>query len=222
MKNQFVLAAEGKSPSSSGTLDPFVNGKRDKWERILYHGSLQDNPEYKKIREEAKKAEDMHAKMTVPMAQERPIYGYVRDRAREETAAQYGYVHFILNSAVKDRATITNGNSSGVVVNRSVSQDTVGTMKNNGFMVDNFLRKGYSKEQREEYVKTGKLPSGSVIGKWDYDEAQIFGGIDLRRGDVKEISVPSRSWYHADFSHIKKLAEKYNIKYTTYKRGRED
>jgi hypothetical protein len=60
------------------------------------------------------------------------------------------------------------------------------------------------KGDMEAYVAGTRDFSGFSRGH--YYESQYHGGVDLTRGDVKEIHIPKTG-----YDHIKQLAEKYSI-----------
>ena len=201
-KNQFQL---GKNAgSSSGYLGPYKGSGRDRWERALSNGTLQKNPAYRKVSD--------GADLPAAVAGERPIYGFLRDPIHPGSASQYGDIEFVLHDKFKANVTLTSGNSSAVHI-----PDGLGTLENSAPILRRlagWIRGSRSIDEASRYVR--RLLSGQeTLGGWadgaySYVEAQVYGGIDLARGDVVKIIV-HKSDYGSGLSHIRQLAERYNI-----------
>ena len=145
--------------------------------------------------------------MPLESAMERPHYGYLSDPKDWNIHERYGAVVLEVNPNVVRRTSFTIGNSSGI----EKADADLGSV----FTHDNphalFRRKLEYTDDGEKYFKSilegGNFKDFSMY--YSYIEAQYHGGLSMR--DVTKISFP-RSGY----SHIKELAEKYNIPYTTY------
>lgn len=105
-------------------------------------------------------------------AGERPIYGYFHDDGkRAELAAQYGNVRFVLKDTVKQRSTLTLGDSLGPFAGIA-DQFAVGTPA---------MKPGIEGADS----KAGEYLAGRVDAQ--FTEAQIQGG--LRLGDVQKVVI---------------------------------
>jgi hypothetical protein len=205
-KNQFEL---GRSKgSSSGYLGPYKGSGRDRWEQKLSNGALQKNANYRRV----STGDDL----PLGVAKERPIYGFVRDPKNLRSAEQYGDIEFVLHDKFKTNVTITAGNSSAI----GSALEDLGTMENSSPALERFaewVRNTRDREDSARYVR--KILNGTeTFGGWSgsyggYVEAQVYGGIDLARGDVVKIILhPDAYRYGSGVSHIEALAKKYNIK----------
>ena len=219
IKNQFVLGAEGKTPTSSGSLCPFKGKDRDTWERTISGGNLHSSSTYANIQ--------YGDTLPLEIARERPLYGYFRDPIYETGVDQYGKVNLVMKPEVKARTTFSLGNSSGLY-----SDDVVGDI---GTVRENFgiVKQWADQASRNVGVDIGLddamkfINENGLVGisrKWDYTEAQIYGGVKLDR-DVSRIEIMVFKQYRdtllADpvemkafkrlHQHIYELGKKWNI-----------
>lgn len=198
-KNQFVL---GRDATSSGCLAPYKNGPRDGWEKYITNGAFHKNQAY------------YSASRYLPanLAKERPIYGFIRDPANPLSANQYGEVEFILHEKFKRAVTITSGNSSAV----SSLGEQLGTLEDSYPALKRMAQALKYEGKTGRYVRE-MIAGGRPIGGWakrsySYVESQIYGGIDLARGDVVKIVINRGSHeFGGGAEHIERLAKKYNI-----------
>ena len=200
-KNQFELRGHA---TSGGSCDPHKEGCRDDWERHNYDGIYHTGPEYDSV-----SSGDYLPKS---VAEQRPAYGYINDPDYPFLRGGYGKVTFILHPDLVPRATFTTTNSSGT----RGRKETNFTAKNCYGVFYSVLRCGDStwvreagthekvKGDMEAYVAGTRDFSG--FSRAHYYESQYHGGVDLTRGDVKEIHIPKTG-----YDHIKQLAEKYSI-----------
>ena len=199
-KNQFELRERA---TSSGALCPKKGGSRDGWENSLYGGRLHEAPEYAAIPDSGY--------LPAGLAQERPIYGYLHteESFRRGYASSYGNIVFHLDPAVLERTSYTIGDSSGVQ-----GKSFKGAMKGGHLLpISRATIRESGTSLAQEYVR-GSISADAinVNGNVGYIECQVLGGIDLRRGDVRSITVYTRALETpADYEHIRKLGEKYNI-----------
>lgn len=124
--------------------------------------------------------------------EKRPIYGYVNDpRTDVDGAEWYGDVRFVMKSEVRQKSTITNGDSLG------------GAFSPTHFDDDNL-----------EYLTLGSYnsPLNWKIGANGYTEVQYHGGLFLE--DVAEVVLPratrigtSTMGSRSDFDEIIRLLE---------------
>ena len=129
------------------------------------------NPPYRKDAE----FKGLGAHNDVPI-EKRPVYGYVATEVHR--AGQYGPVEFVLKEGVKDRTTITFGDSisgfgTGLVVGTPVRAPGI---------------EGWDAQTRDVY-------QGDFTGM-GYLEAQVHGGVSL--ADVQKIVFHRGSFYSGE------------------------
>jgi hypothetical protein len=133
--------------------------------------------------------------------QNRPTYGEIIPRglsayggAKEYGekilggAKRYGELHMVLSDNVRDRTTYTSGDSSGNFGSFTSSSVSSFTRTQSQYRdIQNFI---------DLYnTANGQSPKG-------YTEAQYWGGIDLSRGDVKEVVI--EKYYYDKFMYREK------------------
>lgn len=197
-KNQFE---RGRLAQSGGHLDPRVGSARDDWEKNISNGILQKNKVYKKT------AKGKY--FPVEVAQERPIYGYLSDPSSYNGAridGRYGKVTFVMKDDVKARTTLFKGNTSGFIPKADPSrQHVMQSPTNNTNLVESLIKNSnVSDDSLLAMIEGSEAVAGFSTSS--YTEAQMYGGLNLAR-DVEEILV------YSDMPHIKKLADKWGIKY---------
>jgi len=200
MKNQFELSATGVGATSGGHLSPNKGGSRDRWEKTFTGGAFHKSPAYKKIRS--------NATLSVELAKERPVYGYLNDPRRYHLGGAYGRVTFVLKQEVKKRTTFTRGNSSGIQP-ADIDEGAVMTIDNHKAILTRLLFEN-TREDLQEMINGHKPLEGYGHGV-SYIEAQVHGGVEIGR-DVEKIVVKvseyrNRSYY----KHIEELGKKYGI-----------
>jgi hypothetical protein len=117
---------------------------------------------------------------------DRPIYGYVSpddslDNVTSLGTFQYGEIKFVLKDSVRDRATMTIGDSLGtrafpMKINKQPSVKDVMNATNRAMRV-NYGRGNKDWEGQDSFAET------------EYFEAQIFGGVSAK--DIEMIYVPN-------------------------------
>ena len=136
----------------------------------------------------------------------RPIYGTTVRNAKiwEEDRAEYGNIAIVLNKEnIKKRTSFTIGDSLNHLTNTSFQND-FGTA---------LSKPNDTVRQLKNYQYLFK--DGEIVDKNDYLEIQVWGGIDFRKGDVKEIVINKRFCRESGAEARKLLTErakKYNIK----------
>lgn len=106
--------------------------------------------------------------------EERPIYGYITE-GKAGWANQYGDAVFILKERIKNRTSVTFGDSLDINAAGEINSTAPTPLTNANYLSvepHNFLN----------YVWWGE----SLENAYPYTEAQIFGGVDIKR-DVKEV-----------------------------------
>lgn len=126
-------------------------------------------------------------------AEEKPVYGLVRERSGLDRARNYGNVALILHDSVKERCTFTYGNSSG----------TPGAFTKGNAHVAIDFEKRHPQFVRTSMYGFSHIGRTSFVGEPDireYIETQIWGGIDVA-SDVKEIHIaPSNPNFYDDLA----------------------
>jgi hypothetical protein len=117
---------------------------------------------------------------------DRPIYGYVSpddslDNVTSLGTFQYGEVKFVLKDSVRDRATMTIGDSLGtrafpMKINKTPSLKEVISATNR------MMRLAYGRGNRD-------WEGQDSFAQTEYFEAQIFGGVSAK--DIEMIYVPN-------------------------------
>lgn len=136
----------------------------------------------------------------------RPIYSYLADGPSTKEFGEeyiYGDVIFKLKESVRDRATVTMGNSllreekmGAFPLNKKIVADNIDPTNIDAAVV--LDKKAFLQE-----------------GVFDHTEAQIHGGVSML--DVDELYVPEGSKY---LPAILESAKKHDIKVVTYKKGK--
>jgi hypothetical protein len=117
---------------------------------------------------------------------DRPVYGYLSPDASLDSVTslgtfQYGAVKFVLKDSVRDRATMTIGDSLGtgsfpMKINKTPS------LKEAMSATARAMRVNYGKGNRD-------WPGPNGFSETEYFESQIFGGVSAK--DVEMIYVPN-------------------------------
>ena len=206
LENQFTVAARGLRATSSGALAPYKGGARDDWERTLTGGALQKNKDYVTLEE--------NKKFPLKVAQERPVYGYLYDPlAQDRGHTHYGGVSLVMKPEVRGRTTLTPTNSSAFGPD-NIKQN-IATLENNAPMMRRFFElqgkniQYYGEGVRREVldmIEGKRYVEGFTRG--GYTEAQIYGGVKLKR-DVEKIIVDGS---RTEYLHIQELGDKWGIK----------
>lgn len=152
---------------------------------------------------------DLHPNVDASL---RPVYGYVAmGNLTGHQVSLYGGVRFELEDSVKERTTFTDGDSLGsniipVPMSGPITQtEAVGALSD---WKDSGIFDGFVSDYNEKDV------SGFVDSRYDYVEAQIRGGVDLR--SVKKIHLPQdvdRSIF-VDFHE--EILDNFNIEVVSY------
>lgn len=189
LRNQFEL---GSWRTTQGSESAYKGGRRDEWERILSNDMLQSDPAYEELQRGRNLPPDL--------ASERPIYGYVNERVGAKSCSDhYGSVNFVLKDEVKDRCSITYGDSCELeeVKNSETQMGKVfGTLTNPPTELYKDLDAYMSRdteltEKVKKWVVNGEkfdLSPYELLTRTMYTEAQIYGGIRLDR-DVDKIEI---------------------------------
>ncbi len=113
-------------------------------------------------------------------AAERPVYGYTTG-----TASQYGEIQWVLKDSVRERTTITLGDSLGGFLNELYDEPTkaAGMI---GTPIEAPRLEGFNGEWRTDGMMRSGLDSQPFV------EAQIQGGLTL--DDVQEVHVRGLRW----------------------------
>lgn len=126
---------------------------------------------------------------------ERPVYGYIQAPDRKETAANYGVVEFKLHDTVKERTTITLGDS--------LAGFDKGTQA--GVPALNPTKEGWDYRAEQAY-------EGYV--HMEYIEAQVHGGVSV--SDIASVRLDYRAFdpsgnLHAEYQPVVDRATALNI-----------
>ncbi len=198
LKNQFQVYAEKNVRAGYGSLQPVKGRERDEWERSMFRGLLHKTRKYTTTLYDEP--------LPLDIAKQRPIYGYMYRPWVKDEAIEYGNVVLLLDSDVKNRCTVTLGNSA--------YSNTLFTPKANLPLIQFILQN--SDNQIEERVKQAinqknLTPLEPYIGskKISYIEVQIFNGVDLA-SDVQKI-ILKESALALEIIKLKKLCLKYGI-----------
>lgn len=114
--------------------------------------------------------EDVHGIPKDAPADSRPIYGYLK---ADEDNAGYGPIKFVLKDSVKERTTMTGGDSIGAWVP--------------GVRVSEAGSASAKRLSQSAHVVRADWEN------WGYVEAQIHGGVSLAR-DIRAIQMPKSLW----------------------------
>lgn len=214
LKNQF------ESESSGGTYAPYKNNSRDNWEQYLFDDEFSKNKEYKKI--------EYLGKFTKEVAEERPIYGFLKSKSSVQFNKDIDFYNFYINNYygrctlllddnIKDRCTFTLSNSSNLLSedysNRNKKYRTRGSIKyGNSALVYNLIKNVIIKLGNDEdiikYFESDNLEP--ILRPYEiYNEIQILGGVDLKR-DVKGIILPENI-DEDNYNKVLEISKKYNI-----------
>jgi len=142
----------------------------------------------------------------------RPVYAEIipsGSRPEEGAAKTYGGLHMVLSNNIRDRVTYTSADSANM---NSSFIDTAATslLNQNGKDLD--YNNMNNLIQFFQSAKSGENATGN------YFETQIWGGIDLSRGDVSKVVIgeSSRHIYRSrglseQFNRLLSLFNKYGI-----------
>ena len=202
LKNQFV---QGRGTTSSGSKGPYKGSVRDNWEKKLSGGALQDDPVYRKMRDQeyfTGSTEGMEA------AYRRPVYGFILDDPNRNVASQYGDLTAVFKPEVRKRISFTMGNSSSL--GYSEKRGMLGNAKGNYPLVQRLLENARKDNGAglKAWLKGEKKLSQITFGYGDYIEAQIYGKTYLNR-DVQYLvwrsrgDIPDRARQLADRLGVK-------------------
>jgi hypothetical protein len=141
------------------------------------------------------------------VAEKRPIYGHWE--YTEGAAAHYGNIQLILKEEVKGRTGYAIGNSSGI----GEVVESAGTFKNPMSFVETIVRDHrnhiISEDDWKDILEGKKYPKRT---SGDYIEAQVYGGVDIRRDVEKIIVKKDRAYSEKTYAHIFAMGKKYGIK----------
>lgn len=205
LKNQFTLKAEGKKVTTGGSMSPYKDGSRDRWEKVVSKGRLQNQVHYR----DAKSG----SALPIDLARERPIYGYVKDFKEYNEAYQYGDVAFVLKKGVNKRAGFTLNNSSLFnedTLSRNYIEKNLGDCsKNIGNLLERYANRNTWISGRTEVSKiiSGEVKVGG-FNEYGYVESQVYGGINIGR-DVEKIVVHGLKGY---YNHVEALGRKWGLR----------
>ena len=130
----------------------------------------------------------------------RPVYAEVtKIHPLEGNAKRYGDIAFIFSDEARNRTTYTLGNSS---------EKNLGSFQNNAATI--FQK--YDVDARRTY-QNFKMAKNQ--GSLTYVEAQVWGGIDLSKGDIKAVVIPDAEFKYMShtegFQRFIQVLERYNI-----------
>jgi hypothetical protein len=116
-------------------------------------------------------------------SKERPVYGYVEQRP--DDASPYGAVKFHLKDEVKDRTTMTWGDSLGDMIQGTLAGTPVRSPGTEGLPVGVVK---YSVEAGDDVI---------ILREFNFVEAQIQGGVTL-----KDVEYVDMTWQSAGEGHV--------------------
>lgn len=178
-------------------------GKVDEIERVLSGNELHKTKTYKTVKEGN----------LVPLreAKKRPLYGRVQ--TGKEIEIPEGSISFKLNPSLTERTTITNGKASDLIPDTqknkilSKNKGSLGTTKNNSPFVNSLSE--LENSNIKNVIRNTNAGNYTGFTTEKGIESQIYGGIDLSRGDVIEIQYPAGNQRAKTFAT--KLSKEYNI-----------
>lgn len=149
---------------------------------------------------------------TIP--ESRPIYGYVSiENPTNQSVAHYGNVRFELKDSVKERTTITDGDSLGSaskpipMTGPLVTEMQAASVEGHGGKLHEFQQTDIYEYVDNSFQYAGLFDNGPYI------EAQIKTGVKV--SDVQKIYI-SESNSKDDFAKLIELADKEGIEYESY------
>lgn len=213
-KNQFEL---GSRATSGGHLDPRKGSARDKWEKVIYGNTFQQDKAYKAFGDREYFPTDL--------GRERPYYGYVNTTRQDALASraggydpargQYGKTAFVFDpKRVAKRVTFTMGNSSGLGAVDAKQGRRIGTPDYPAAMLYDVYANTASHlskvgDELASAVDTRIKNSEGLTGWNSYAEVQYMG--DLSMEDVLVVVSPAEntleSWELDKLPYVKRLVE---------------
>ena len=149
---------------------------------------------------------------TIP--ESRPIYGYVSiENPVNQSVAHYGNVRFELKDSVKERTTITDGDSLGSpskpipMTGPLVTEMQAASVGGHGGKLQEFPYTDIYEYVDNSFENAGMFDNGPYI------EAQVKSGVKV--SDVQKIYISENNTKYA-FDKLIELAEKEGIEYESY------
>ncbi len=142
---------------------------------------------------------------------EHPNYGildYRDDPIGLSALGFYGWYRFVLKNEVKGRSTFTPSDSFHVIPEEVFVWDDV-----DGALA---TRVALDKPYWFEYVNKNEIPIDEY-GSTPYIEAQVLGGVSLKKGDVDMLYYPETDQFNKEFfSKLKRFEEEFEIELKPY------